>query len=166
MDEKRDCLSGMISGRGDCNMFTSDCDHCMFCHERRGCIAPELHDLYEEGGGKLIYTDWKISQAKTRLAEMDRKEAVLEELKQEAGIVPELKGVKMLVSDNNSAFVEAYVYGNIDGRFLVQGMIGRLSRYKYAKPLPTPKTAKDFRDHTLGEVMELGYVVTIEEKDS
>ena len=107
-----------------------------------------------------------LAQAKAKLAEMDEAEASSDT---EECPVPELKGVKMLVSANNSTFVEAYVYGKLNNLFIVQGMLGTIKRYKYAKPIPTTKTASelasDFRDHTLGEVMELGYVVTIKEND-
>jgi len=89
---------------------------------------------------------------KSRLAEMDEAECA----------VPELKGVKMLVSANKEYWKKAYVYGKVSGS--TRPFITAFRSYEFAKPLPTTKTAEDLRDHTLGEVMELGYVVTIEEK--
>ena len=55
------------------------------------------------------------------------------------------------------------MYGKVSGN--TQPFITAFRSYEFAKPLPTPKTVEDFADHTLAEVLELGYVVTIEEKD-
>ena len=92
------------------------------------------------------------------------------EAKEAKPTIPELKGVKMVVTDDNDYEEDRFVFGRLPNGYLItaedENAAKSTSCRSWTEAKPLPETAEDFSDKTLGEVMELGYVVTIEKTDS
>ena len=103
------------------------------------------------GARCFISDEETLAGAKIKLAEMDAEEKPKQ---MTCGVLNELVHA---IENDKLIWQNATRTNGDDGSVIF--------KFECRKPLAQPKTAEDFRDHTLGEVMELGYVVTIKEND-